>query len=759
MADENKQGLLSRAADALAALRGDPFTSLNIGIKASTQVRFPGYGSGGHGGGYYEISDNITRAVTGALSRYAGTRVDYASEVGDPLCSSLVAAAVNFVAVTLPEAQLRITEPSTSRMGDDIRTPVKDHALIDLLENPNPYYTSDLMWQSLAATRIVFGNTYWWKVRNGLGEIIQLWPLYPGWVTPRWFTDTSFIDYYEYRVNGAVIELDPHDVWHLRSGLDASGRMGVSPLMSVYREIFGDNEAANMSAVLMKNLGVFPFVVSPKDGVNMAGMTPEDKKALKDEFVRRTTGDERGKPLVNTIGLQIDRVAFTPKEMDITALRRVPEERVAAAIGIPGIVLGFGGAWDKSNYSNYAEAREQAYESYIVPLQRSIAKNLTKHILHDKSAKLDKTGKQEVSFDYSEVRVLQEDRDKLVTRVVAGYQGGVMTLAEAREPLGLKVSDEHDVYYSPKAPDPNRDPNADENQNQDQEGNGQTPGKKDHAHEFKSVEWQGMTLSREPSELEVKIGFKDVADEQDHSKEVIAAILLLLRANLIKEAVKKILKLKPSEYHTLTLEVADESYVAVRAAVESAYIEGRRLVRRELVRQGAPDRIIPSQVVAELDKAATAEINTITEVTVSRVVNQVQASASSSASAGTIVGESGEKLKERVEANLTEASTAPVENAARAAANASINRGRNLEFEAVLDGLDGTPEEEGIYFIYTAIMDSGTCNPCAAADEEHGPTLDDVAPAPNPECLGIDKCRCWIICVFEDNTSRDIRVA
>jgi hypothetical protein len=48
---------------------------------------------------------------------------------------------------------------------------------------------------------------------------------------------------------------------------------------------------------------------------------------------------------------------------------------------------------------------------------------------------------------------------------------------------------------------------------------------------------------------------------------------------------------------------------------------------------------------------------------------------------------------------------------------------------------------------YTSILDKNTCGPCAAADDGVLRALDDPAlqPAPNPDCLGGDRCRCiWV---------------
>ena len=71
-------------------------------------------------------------------------------------------------------------------------------------------------------------------------------------------------------------------------GIDPNNtRKGLSPLASLYREIFTDDEAANMTASLMRNIGVPGVVLSP---ANTSGPTgrfkdPEEMKARLEAYV------------------------------------------------------------------------------------------------------------------------------------------------------------------------------------------------------------------------------------------------------------------------------------------------------------------------------------------------------------------------------------------------------------------------------------------------------------------------------------------
>jgi phage portal protein BeeE len=146
----------------------------------------------------------------------------------------------------------------------------------------------------------------------------------------------------------------------------------------------------------------------------------------------------RGKTEVTTL-------SWSPEQMNLRELRRIPEERVSAVLGIPAIVAGLGAGLDRSTYSNMAEAREMAWESGLIPIQRLIADDLSSQLLPD----FDDDKMAEVFFDYSDVRVLQADATDLARRWRELVQGSIAKRSEARAALGLPVEDGDDVYLQP----------------------------------------------------------------------------------------------------------------------------------------------------------------------------------------------------------------------------------------------------------------------------------------------------------------------
>lgn len=259
------------------------------------------------------------------------TIFNYAREVGDCQGSSTVMAPVLWIARTYPEAPIAV------EIVGEIE---HDHDMLKVINKPNAYYSGLTLSMATIISFTTAGNAYWIKIRNNQLAVKELWYA-PHWlIQPKAPKDGSqYISHYEYRPNGLPIRLNVEDVVHFRFGLDPRNmRLGLSPLASVLREIFTDDEAANFTAALLKNSGVPGLIISPAKDMALPGDAEAVKEAYKDKF----GGDKRGEPLVLTGPTEIKKIAFSPQDLDLGKLRNIPEERVTAVLGIPAAVVGFG---------------------------------------------------------------------------------------------------------------------------------------------------------------------------------------------------------------------------------------------------------------------------------------------------------------------------------------------------------------------------------------------------------------------------------
>ena len=369
---------------------------------------------------------------------------NYKRDVGDGLSNSIVVATVNWISRSFPEAYLQVKQ----RQVDGGWEAVEDHPLIDLVEVPNPRYSGSLLWWATLSDFNTTGNAYWLKVRSRSGTVVQLWYAPASLVEPH-AHPTEFIDYYEYRVGGQVLHVDSADIVHFRYGLDPRNpRKGVSPLASLLREIFTDDEAANFSASVLANMGVPGVVIAPKGGgvSGGGGMQLTDLESIKQEFVARFGGDRRGEPMVLSGPTDVQVISWAPQQMDMKVLRRVPEERVSAVLGVSAMVVGLGAGLDRSTFSNYAEARSAAWENNLIPTQRMFGEELRAQLLPDFEDDEAVRHGWRVGFDNSRVRALADNQQELTMRARVGVMTGIMTVGEGRDLLSLPVDETHDVY-------------------------------------------------------------------------------------------------------------------------------------------------------------------------------------------------------------------------------------------------------------------------------------------------------------------------
>lgn len=385
-------------------------------------VPFPTMGIGG-GLGFNGGSD-LRMYLPGSINNWA-------REAGPLWKSSIVAAAVNLIARTFPEAPPRLYKPAK----DGEREPLDTHDLLDLLDTPNAYYGGDALMGSTILSRCVSGNAYWLKRRDNAGRVRELYYVPHTAMAPTWPMDGSeFISGYSYRVNGKYYPVPIEDVVHFRTNIldPENPRIGLSELLAQARSIVGDNEADTWMASLLKNSAVPGMIIRPAAAAT-ASWTQEFIDRLKESIKHKFSGDRRGEPMALSGPVDVDMVSFSPDNMALDVTRQIFECRVCAAMGVPVELLGLKAGRDGSTYSNKAQAAEDFYDRCIVPMKTTMGREIEKQLGIDFNI----TG-LEFGWDYSHVECKQEDRDKKASRVAILVNAGILSQNEARSAVGYK---------------------------------------------------------------------------------------------------------------------------------------------------------------------------------------------------------------------------------------------------------------------------------------------------------------------------------
>lgn len=368
------------------------------------------------------------------------------AELGDGTGNSAVIACLNVLATAFAEPSLIVS--SRNSEGDYERD--MNHELAKLFRRPNPYMTQQLLANYIVTSLNANGDAFIYKNRNARGQVVELVPLMPHLVEAKG-NENTLITHFNYQPHGGIqgeesVKIDKEDMIHLRQNVDPNNmRRGLAPLRGVLREIAGDEAAGQYTAALLHNMAVPGVILSPRDD-QMGGPTREEAEAIADMYKQKFGGKNRGAPMVLSGAMNVEIVSFSPDQMKLAELRRIPEERVSAVLGVPAVLAGLGAGLDSATYSNTKELREFFTESKMVPMWTMVAQELTHQLLRPEFSGNDN---QYCEFDIGNVRALADDKDNLYKRMNTAVQGGWVTIGEARKVVGLEADERHDVYLRP----------------------------------------------------------------------------------------------------------------------------------------------------------------------------------------------------------------------------------------------------------------------------------------------------------------------
>jgi hypothetical protein len=171
---------------------------------------------------------------------------------------------------------------------------------------------------------------------------------------------------------------------------------------------------------------------------------PQTALDVKKDVSEKFSGDRRGEAIVMTGPTEIHQFGFSPEQLVLKDLRRIPEERVTAVLGVPAIVAGLGAGLDRSTFTNMGEARAAAYESGLIPMQRILAEDIRFQLLNEFEPD---PFVWRFGFDLTKVRVLQEDLYRQAQRWDLMVRGGWAQVSEGRRGMGLDVDDQRDHVF------------------------------------------------------------------------------------------------------------------------------------------------------------------------------------------------------------------------------------------------------------------------------------------------------------------------
>ncbi|MGW0169550.1 phage portal protein [Streptomyces sp. NPDC003343] len=366
------------------------------------------------------------------------------------------------------EARFQFRQMRNGRPGDLFGT--QD---LDLLERPWPGATTGDLLSRMIQNADLEGNAYVTTYNPGRLKLLR-----PDWVTivtgsreapgsPSEAIDSELIGYmYDPPTGSEPWFLLPEQVAHFAPIPDPEFQFrGMSWLTPVAREIVGDTAATRHKLKFFENGGT-PQVIVSFD----ASVTPEKVR----KFAALMDSEHRGvdtayKTLYLGGGADATVVGKDLHQLDFKATQGAGETRLAAAAGVPSVIVGFseGLAGSSLNAGNYASSRRRFADGTMRPLWRNAAGSLAQITNVPAGA--------ELWYDDRDIAFLREDRRDAAdiqgvqartirSLVDAGYEPKSVTAAVMAEDYSLLS---HTGLYSvqlqkpgaanPAQPDPSGD--------------------------------------------------------------------------------------------------------------------------------------------------------------------------------------------------------------------------------------------------------------------------------------------------------------
>ena len=314
-----------------------------------------------------------------------------------------------------------------------------DHSLYRLLhDEPNPEMTSFVFRETLMTHLLLWGNAFAQVVRNGLGEVIGLYPLQPNRMSVGRDLDSKAL-YYEYQTSWdepagqyQTIRLTPNDVLHI-PGLGFDGLVG-------YSQIEMAKNAIGL-ALACEDYGAsfFAYGAAPGGVLEHPG-TIKDPSRVRESWQQTFGGPGNGnKVAVLEEGMKYTPISVSPEQAQFLETRKFQVGEIARIFRIPPHMIG---DLEKSSFSNIEQQSLEFVKYTLDPWVIRWEQAITKTLLNPRE-------KQQLFVKFNVEGLLRGDYQSRMEGYAVARQNGWMSANDIRELENLdriEAADGGDLY-------------------------------------------------------------------------------------------------------------------------------------------------------------------------------------------------------------------------------------------------------------------------------------------------------------------------
>lgn len=298
-----------------------------------------------------------------------------------------------------------------------------DHGLYRLLhDEPNPEMTSFVFRETLMTHLLLWGNAFAQVVRNGLGEVIGLYPLQPNRMSVGRDLETRQL-YYEYQTSWdepageyKTIRLTSNDVLHV-PGLGFDGLVGYSPIAMARNAIGLAQATEDYGASFFAN-GAAPGGVLEHPG------TIKDPSRVRESWQATFGGAQNGnKVAVLEEGMKYTPISVSPEQAQFLETRKFQINEIARIFRIPPHMIG---DLEKSSFSNIEQQSlefvKYTLDPWVIRWEQAISRTL-----------LTPREKTELFVKFNVEGLLRGDYQSRMEGYAVARQNGWMSANDIRE--------------------------------------------------------------------------------------------------------------------------------------------------------------------------------------------------------------------------------------------------------------------------------------------------------------------------------------
>ncbi|RSN26504.1 phage portal protein [Streptomyces sp. WAC 05977] len=391
----------------------------------------------------------VSRAASMARSSYFNRR-DAVAQLDAMANNGTVFGIVDKTSTAVGGTEWRLYRSAKSGKDED-RVEVTSHAVLDLLNRPNPFMTRMELFEAAQQHIDLTGEAFLLVSRaKGFGRIpVELWPIRPDRMTPAAHPTKYLTGWVYTSPDGEQVPLDVDQVIHVRKPNPMNPYRGLGPVQTELTRIYGAQAAAEWNASFFRN------------DASPGGIISVEKRLTDEEFYElseRWDEQHRGVGRAHRVAMLehgatwIDR-KYTMRDMQFVELRALSRDAIMEAFGFPKPMLGITEDVNRAN----ADAGEYVFAKWLtVPRCNRWRDVLTAKLLPMFST----TTGMEIDYDSpvpadeaAENEARKSRAEAVAALVEVGFDGN--TAAKAYElPDGLVWHKPVDEAPDPPAPEP-----------------------------------------------------------------------------------------------------------------------------------------------------------------------------------------------------------------------------------------------------------------------------------------------------------------